>query len=109
MASCSAGSYRHASGSSFVGFRTSDGESFVTPTIPWPRQVCFFDMRQPSLIAPLYQFVSERVYEARTQMNGGTLGDPEKLNLLQRLLQHQYAGLHPVPDCDIISECMGHL
>ncbi|EAU82615.2 cytochrome P450 11B1 [Coprinopsis cinerea okayama7 len=43
------------------------------------------------------------------EMNAGSHGEPERPTLLQRLLQHRYSAKQPVPDCDIISECMGHL
>ncbi|KAF8334820.1 cytochrome P450 [Amanita rubescens] len=55
------------------------------------------------------EFVSARVYEMRTQMNSGKIGDCERVPLLQRLLQYRYSSDQPMPDHDIISECMGHL
>ncbi|KDR84434.1 hypothetical protein GALMADRAFT_713040 [Galerina marginata CBS 339.88] len=57
----------------------------------------------------LAEFVSERVYEMRAQMNAGKFGDSEKLSMLQRLLQYQYTPTQQMPDHDIISECIGHL
>ena len=57
----------------------------------------------------LNQFVSARVYEMRAQMNAGKIGESEKVPMLQRLLKHQYSTTQPMPDHDIISECMGHL
>ncbi|TFK24714.1 cytochrome P450 11B1 [Coprinopsis marcescibilis] len=55
------------------------------------------------------EFVSGRVYETRAQINSGLLGESERPTLIQRLLQYRYSAKHPVPDCNIISECMGHL
>ncbi|KAF8727752.1 hypothetical protein AX14_007059 [Amanita brunnescens Koide BX004] len=55
------------------------------------------------------EFVSARVYEMRAQINSGKIGDCEKVPLLQRLLQYRYSSDQPMPDHDIISECMGHL
>ncbi|KAK2465864.1 hypothetical protein APHAL10511_001505 [Amanita phalloides] len=55
------------------------------------------------------EFVSARVYEMRAQLNADKIGDCEKVPLLQRLLQYRYSSVQPMPDHDIISECMGHL
>ncbi|KIJ97258.1 hypothetical protein K443DRAFT_681651 [Laccaria amethystina LaAM-08-1] len=55
------------------------------------------------------EFVSERVYEMRAQLNAGMIGDSEKIPMLQRLLQYRYSTTQVMPDHDIISECMGHL
>ena len=66
-------------------------------------------VRSTLVISPLPQFVSARVYEMRAQMNSGKIGDCEKVPLLQRLLQYRYSSDQPMPDHDIISECMGHL
>ncbi|KAF9463724.1 cytochrome P450 [Collybia nuda] len=55
------------------------------------------------------EFVSARVYEMRAQMNAGKIGESEKIPMLQRLLQHRYSSTVPMPDHDIISECMGHM
>ncbi|KAF5364054.1 hypothetical protein D9756_000128 [Leucocoprinus leucothites] len=55
------------------------------------------------------QFVSSRVYEMRAQMNAGKISESEKIPMLQRLLQYRYSSEEPMPDHDIISECMGHL
>lgn len=55
------------------------------------------------------QFVSERVYEMRGQLNAGKIGETEKLSMLQRLLRYRYSPTEQMPDHDIISECIGHL
>ncbi|KAK7453494.1 hypothetical protein VKT23_011771 [Stygiomarasmius scandens] len=56
------------------------------------------------------EFVSERVYQTRTQMNAGKLDEAEKVPMLHRLLQYRYSSTNQLmPDNDIISECMGHL
>ncbi|KAH7921089.1 cytochrome P450 [Leucogyrophana mollusca] len=56
------------------------------------------------------EFVGERVYERRAQMNSGKLGESEKVPMLQRLLEHKYTSTdQPMPDHDIISEMMGHM
>ncbi|KAJ2931049.1 hypothetical protein H1R20_g6052, partial [Candolleomyces eurysporus] len=55
------------------------------------------------------EFVSGRVYETRAQINAGRAEETEKPTLLQRLLNHRYSAKQPMPDCHIISECMGHL
>ncbi|EKM79809.1 hypothetical protein AGABI1DRAFT_72452 [Agaricus bisporus var. burnettii JB137-S8] len=71
------------------------------PNSRW-RQMCDSD----KIMA---EFVSSRVYEMRTQMNAGKIGESEKISMLQRLLQYRYASNELMPDHDIISECMGHL
>ncbi|KAF6751527.1 cytochrome P450 [Ephemerocybe angulata] len=71
------------------------------PSNRW-RQLCDSD----KIMA---EFVSGRVYETRAQMNAGKVEEAEKPTLLQRLLHHRYSAKQPVPDCHIISECMGHL
>ena len=56
------------------------------------------------------QFVSERVYQTRAQMNAGKLDDIEKAPMLHRLLNYRYSSTkEAMPDIDIISECMGHM
>ncbi|KAF9004238.1 cytochrome P450 [Cyathus striatus] len=59
------------------------------------------------------EFVSARVYEMRSEMNAGgpqiTVGDLEKMPMLQRLLQHRSSASQLMSDQDIISECMGHM
>lgn len=56
------------------------------------------------------EFVSQRVYDMRAQVNSGRLAESERPPMLQRLLQHKYASTNQLmPDLDIISECMGHL
>ncbi|KAF8165928.1 cytochrome P450 [Crassisporium funariophilum] len=57
----------------------------------------------------LAEFVSGRVYEMRAQVNAGKIGESEKVAMLQRLLNFCYTPAQPMPDHDIISECIGHL
>ncbi|KAF5321063.1 hypothetical protein D9619_000139 [Psilocybe cf. subviscida] len=57
----------------------------------------------------LAEFVSARVYEMRAQINAGKFGDSEKVFILQRLMKYQYSPTQPMPDHDIISECIGHM
>ena len=45
----------------------------------------------------------------RAQMNAGKAGETEKHPMLERLLQYHYSPSQPMPDHDIISECIGHL
>ncbi|KAH8825838.1 cytochrome P450 [Flagelloscypha sp. PMI_526] len=54
-------------------------------------------------------FVKDRVHSTRTQMYAGKLVESEKMSLLQRLLSHRYNKDTPMPDNDLIAECMGHL
>ncbi|THH19482.1 hypothetical protein EW146_g1686 [Bondarzewia mesenterica] len=56
------------------------------------------------------EFVSARVYETRSQMNAGKMGESEKTPMLQRLLQYRLGGSNELmSDQDVISEHMGHL
>ncbi|KAF5358595.1 hypothetical protein D9758_007733 [Tetrapyrgos nigripes] len=72
------------------------------PNARW-RQMCDSD----KIMA---EFVSERVYQTRTQMNAGKLHESEKTPMLHRLLQYRYSSTGQVmPDNDTISECMGHM
>ncbi|KIL58950.1 hypothetical protein M378DRAFT_169922 [Amanita muscaria Koide BX008] len=84
----------------------------AVPTWAW-KLVCWIpNSRLRQLCASdniMAEFVSARVYEMRSQMNAGKLGDSDKIPLLQRLLQYQYSADKPMPDHDTISECMGHL
>jgi hypothetical protein len=67
-------------------------------------------MPLPTITDTPPQFVSERVYEMRAQINAGRLGESEKVPMLQRLLQYRYASSNELmPDHDIISESMGHM
>ncbi|PBK94016.1 cytochrome P450 [Armillaria gallica] len=72
------------------------------PNTRW-RQLCDSD----KIMA---EFVSERVYQMRAQMNAGKLEESEKVPMLHRLLNYRYASTNKsMPDIDIISECMGHM
>ena len=55
--------------------------------------------------------MSERVYQARTEMNSGKLDESsETVPLLHRLLKYRYSSTgQMMPDNDIISEAMGHM
>ncbi|KAG6868113.1 hypothetical protein C0993_007491 [Termitomyces sp. T159_Od127] len=56
------------------------------------------------------EFVSSRVYEMRAQMTAGKSNETDKVPMLHRLLRHRYSSTSdPMPDHDIISECMGHM
>ncbi|KAF9528062.1 cytochrome P450 [Crepidotus variabilis] len=70
------------------------------PNVRW-RQLCDSDKI-------LAEFVSARVYEMRAQVNAGRIGESEKHSMLQRLLEYRYSSEVPMPDHDIISECIGH-
>ncbi|KAF8901790.1 cytochrome P450 [Mucidula mucida] len=72
------------------------------PNARW-RQMCDSD----KIMA---EFVSERVYQTRAQMNAGKLEETEKVPMLHRLLNYSYSSTKDaMPDSDIISECMGHM
>ncbi|GAW10238.1 cytochrome p450 [Lentinula edodes] len=73
------------------------------PVARW-RQLCDSD----KIMA---EFVSERVYQARTEINSGRLDESsETTPLLHRLLKHRYSSTgQMMPDSDIISEAMGHM
>ncbi|KAF9023114.1 cytochrome P450 [Hymenopellis radicata] len=72
------------------------------PNSRW-RQMCDSD----KIMA---EFVSERVYQTRAQMNAGKLEETEKVPMLHRLLNYNYSSTKDaMPDSDIISECMGHM
>ncbi|KAK1229348.1 hypothetical protein PQX77_007605 [Marasmius sp. AFHP31] len=73
------------------------------PNARW-RQMCDSD----KIMA---EFVSERVYQTRAQMNAeGKLDSSEKVPMLHRLLNHRYSTTNEnMPDSDIISEHMGHM
>ncbi|KAJ4463772.1 cytochrome P450 [Lentinula edodes] len=73
------------------------------PVARW-RQLCDSDRI-------MAEFVSERVYQARTEINSGRLDESsETTPLLHRLLKHRYSSTgQMMPDSDIISEAMGHM
>ncbi|KAF9062643.1 cytochrome P450 [Rhodocollybia butyracea] len=73
------------------------------PLVRW-RQLCDSD----KIMA---EFVSERVYQARTEMNSGALdGNADSVPLLHRLLTYRYSSTgQTMPENDIISEAMGHM
>ncbi|KAF8646155.1 hypothetical protein AX16_007380 [Volvariella volvacea WC 439] len=84
----------------------------VVPTWAWDlvcrlpnrrwRQMCESD----KIMA---EFVSGRVYDMRTQMLAGKIRESERPSLLQRLLSYCSSDNTHMSDCDIISECMGHM
>ncbi|KAJ3980366.1 cytochrome P450 [Lentinula detonsa] len=73
------------------------------PIARW-RQLCDSD----KIMA---EFVSERVYQARTEINSGKFDESsETTPLLHRLLKYRYSSTRQMmPDSDIISEAMGHM
>ncbi|KAL0568776.1 hypothetical protein V5O48_013208 [Marasmius crinis-equi] len=73
------------------------------PNARW-RQMCDSD----KIMA---EFVSERVYQTRAQVNTEEKVDSsEKVPMLHRLLNYRYSSTNEnMPDSDIISEHMGHM
>ncbi len=86
------------------------------------RQLCDSDkiMAEVRLLLPLqfllsflslFQFVSVRVYQTRTEMTSDKLdASSETVPLHHRLLNYRYSSTGQLmPDNDIISEAMGHM
>ncbi|KIK50957.1 hypothetical protein GYMLUDRAFT_234401 [Collybiopsis luxurians FD-317 M1] len=86
----------------------------VVPTWAW-NLVCRIPMARWRQLCDsdkiMAEFVSERVYQARTEMNSGKLDESSEIvPLLHRLLKYRYSSTgQMMPDNDIISEAMGHM
>lgn len=98
--------YLHGLGISYVAFPMPDGNNYAIRTKLWQRLV--IEASRLIRLTQYLQFISSRVYEMRSQMNSGKFADPEKMSMLQRLLQRDTSSIGGMSDQDIVSEGMGH-
>ncbi|KLO04572.1 cytochrome P450 [Schizopora paradoxa] len=70
--------------------------------IPWTRWQYFYESSNY-----VGKFVEDRLIENRRLRLANAMS--ERRSLMDRLLAHKYSDTEPMPDKDVVSECVGHL